>query len=177
MPSYNIYLGNVNSGLNDETKNAARSALLSWFSRIVPSGTTALVSWTDSPPTIQDNELLVYFVRSSMDSIVRALPDRRGPMGSGDGFTAWGGSLTASEVYASESRGYLAEMAFHELMHNKLHLDDAALHRLNGLAHVPVTAGTTPSAENITQMRGALNDRHRQWTGGWTAANDPLLGL
>lgn len=178
MPSYNVYLGNINSGLDDGAKAAVRSTLLSWFSQIVPSGTTAVVSWVDSPPaSIQDSELLVYFVRSSLDSIVRALPGGPGSAGSGDGLTAWAGDLTASEVYVSSSRGYLAEMAFHELMHNKLHLGDAALHARGGLAHVPVTAGTTPSAQNITQMRGALGNNQRQWTGGWTAANDPLLGL
>ena len=178
MPAYNVYLGDVNSGLSDEAKSAVQSALLSWFSRIVSGDTTASVSWTSSAPgSIRDNELLVYFVRSSMDSIVRALPGGPGSAGNGDGFTAWAGDLTASEVYVSSSRSYLAEMAFHELMHNKLHLGDAALHSRNGLAHIPVTAGTTPSQQNITQMRAALNNNQRQWTGGWAAANDPLLGL
>lgn len=178
MPAYNVYLGDVNSGLSDETKSAVRTTLLSWFSQIVPSGTTAVVSWTSSAPaTIQNNEMLVYFVRSSMDSVVRGMPGGPGTAGSGDGLTAWTSSLTASEVYVSSSRSYLAEMAFHELMHNKLHLGDAALHARNGLAHIPVTAGTSPSAQNKSQMRAALNNSQPQWTGAWAAVNDPLFGL
>lgn len=178
MPSYNVYLGDVNSGLNDETKNAVRTTLLGWFGRIVPSGTTAIVSWVSAAPSsIQASELLVYFVRGVTDSVIRGMPGGPGSAGSGDGFTAWSGSLTASEVYVSSSRNYLAEMAFHELMHNKLHLGDSALHSRNGLASIPVTAGTSPSTENITQMRGALSNSQPQWTGAWVAINDPLFGL
>jgi hypothetical protein len=178
MPPYNIYLGDISSGLSTDQKNAVRTTLQGWFGRIVPDGTTAVVSWTSSvPASIGDTELLVYFVRSSVDSVVRALPGGPGTSGSGDGFTAWGGELTASEVYSNSSRGYLAEMAFHELMHNKLHLGDAALHSRGGLARIPVIAGTSPSTENITQMRGALSNSQRQWTGAWAAVNDPLFGL
>ena len=64
MPAYNVYLGDVNSGLNDETKNAVQTTLLGWFGRIVPSGTTAVVSWVSAAPaSIQASEMLVYFVR------------------------------------------------------------------------------------------------------------------
>lgn len=178
MPAYNIYLGDVNSGLSSGVKAAVQTTLSGWFSQIVPSGTTAVVSWTSSAPaSIQNSELLVYFVRSSMESVVRGLPGGPGSSGSGDGLTAWAGSLTASEVYVSSSRSYLAEMAFHELMHNKLHLGDAALHARNGLARVPVIAGTRPSAQNKSQMRAALNNSQSQWTSAWSAVNDPLFGL
>ena len=179
MPAYNVYLGDVNSGLSDDDKSAVQALLLTWFTRIVNSTSyTASVSWTSSvPSSIQDNELLVYFVESSLDSVVRALPGGPGGSGGGDGFTAWANNLTASEVYVNRSRGYLAEIAFHELMHNKLHLGDAALHARNGMARVPVTAGTSPSDQNVTQMRAKLGTNRRQWTGGWAAANDPLAGL
>ena len=178
MPSYNIHLGDVNSGLSSEAKAAVQTTLSGWFSQIVPSGTTAIVSWTSSvPASIQSSELLVYFVRSSMDSVVRGMPGGPGMAGNGDGLTAWTSSLTASEVYVSSSRSYLAEMAFHELMHNKLHLGDAALHARNGLARSPVTAGASPSTQNRSQMRAALNNSQPQWTGAWAAINDPLFGL
>ena len=82
MPSYNIYLGDVNSGLSSEVKAAVQTTLSGWFSQIVPSGTTAIVSWTSSvPASIQSSELLVYFVRSSMDSVVRGLPGGPGSCG------------------------------------------------------------------------------------------------
>lgn len=178
MPSYNVYLGDVNSGLSADQKNAVRTTILGWFGRIVPSGTTAVVSWVNAAPSSIDNtELLVYFVRSSSESVLRGLPGGNRSAGNGDGFTAWAGDLTASEVYVSSSQNYLAQMAFHELMHNKLHLDDAGLHSRGGLARIPVSAGTSPSPENIAQMRGALSNSQRQWTGAWVAVNDPLFGL
>jgi ABC-type Zn2+ transport system substrate-binding protein/surface adhesin len=61
-------------------------------------------------------------------------------------------------------------------MHNKLQVGEP-LHDGNGLAHIPVSPGTSPSAQNVTQMRAALAANHPQWTGGWTVLNDPLRGL
>jgi hypothetical protein len=179
MPAYNVYLAGLGGhGLTSQEQTDIQTKLTTWFNQIT-NGTsygTAAVSWvTAAPASIGGHELLVYFVRDSMDSIIAAMPG--GGRGTGDGFTAWSSSVTGSEVYVSSSRGYLAEMAFHELMHNKLHLGDAALHAKNGLAHVPVTAGTTPSSSNVTDMKNALSTSQPQWTGGWSAYNDPLRGL
>jgi hypothetical protein len=183
MPAYNVYLASLGgTGLDSAAKNAVQVTLLGWFSDIIvgPGVTSsgAQVRWVDSDPgTIQNTELLIYFVRSSLESIVSSLPGYRGGGGTGDGLTAWAGSQTASEVYVSNSRSYLAEMAFHEAMHNKLHLGDSALHALDGLARSPVAAGQRPSANNITRMRAALSREQPQWTGGWSAFNDPLRGI
>jgi hypothetical protein len=180
MPAYNVYLAALGShGLTSQEQTDIQTKLTAWFNRIA-AGTsygTASVSWaTAAPGAIGGHELLIYFVADSMDSILVSLPGNSG-RGSGDGFTTWANNLTGSEVYVSSSRQYLAEMAFHESMHNKLHLGDTALHAKDGLAHIPVTAGTTPSATNITDMRTALSTSQPQWTGGWTAYNDPSRGL
>ncbi|HEX8247097.1 MAG TPA: hypothetical protein VF599_02850 [Pyrinomonadaceae bacterium] len=180
MPAYNVYLAALGShGLTSQEQTDIQTKLTTWFNQIT-AGTaygTASVSWaTAAPGTIGGHEMLIYFVADSMDSILVALPGNSG-RGSGDGFTTWANNLTGSEVYVSSSRQYLAEMAFHESMHNKLHLGDTALHAKDGLAHIPVTAGTTPSATNITDMRRALATSQPQWTGGWTAYNDPSRGL
>jgi hypothetical protein len=180
MPAYNVYLAALGShGLTSAEQTDIQTKLTTWFNRIT-TGTsygTASVSWaTAAPGNIGGHELLIYFVADSMDSILVSLPGNSA-RGSGDGFTTWANNLTGSEVYVSSSRQYLAEMAFHEAMHNKLHLGDTALHAKDGLAHVPVTAGTAPSATNITDMRTALSANQPQWTGGWTAYNDPMRGL
>ena len=179
MPAYNVYLAALGShGLTSQEQTDIQTKLTAWFNRIV-NGTsygTASVSWaTGVPGTIGGHELLLYFVADSMDAVLVSMPG--GTRGSGDGFTTWANNLTGSEVYVSSSRQYLAEMAFHELMHNKLHLGDAALHGRDGLAHIPVTAGTVPSATNITDMRAALSTSQPQWTGGWAAYSDPMRGI
>lgn len=181
MPAYNVYLASLgNTGLDQNARSAVQSTLLGWFGTIVTgsSFSGAQVTWVDSvPSSIQSNELLIYFVRSSLDSILVSMPGYTGGAGTGDGLTAWSGSNTASEVYVSNSSAYLPQMAFHEAMHNKLHLGDQALHALNGLARIPVSAGQSPSQGNITRMRNALSTNHPQWTGGWSAYNDPLRGI
>ncbi|HEY0547873.1 MAG TPA: hypothetical protein VGC91_21015 [Pyrinomonadaceae bacterium] len=180
MPAFNIYLGALgNSGLDQTMRDNVRNTLQGWFGSIVngSSFSGALVSWVDSAPaSIQNNELLIYFVAGRGDSIVASLPGYPGGAGTGDGLTAWS-TQTASEVYVATSTAYLPQMAFHESMHNKLHLGDTALHRQDGLARSPVSVGGTPSADNITRMRAALSTNHQQWTGGWSAYNDPLRGI
>ena len=176
MPAYNVFLANLGNALNQDQRNQVQTTLQGWFGQIANTD-GALVQWVTSAPTIADNELLIYFVPSDMDSVARSLPGYSGPAGTGDGFTVWSGNVTASEVYVSRSRNWLAEIAFHESLHNKLHLGDRDLHALDGLARIPVVAGSQPSANNITRMRRALSTRHAQWTGGWGAYNDPLRGL
>ncbi|MBV9211687.1 MAG: hypothetical protein JOZ52_13695 [Acidobacteria bacterium] len=180
MPAFNVFLGALgNSGLDQAAKDNVRSTLQGWFTSIVngSSYSGAVVSWVDSAPSIQNNELLIYFVAGRGDSILTSLPGYHGGAGSGDGLTAWVDPLTASEVYVATSTAYLPQMAFHEAMHNKLHLGDTALHRQDGLARSPVSVGGTPSADNIRRMRAALDTNHQQWTGGWSAYNDPLRGI
>jgi hypothetical protein len=178
MAGFNIYLGEIGKiGLTDKEKNDLKTKLEGWFGKIVDSGDTALVSWTSSAPaTIQDHELLVYYVSSSGGSILKVMPGNTGGGGNGNGLTVFGGNLTGSEIYVSSSKSGLAELTFHELLHNKLHLDDANLHKKDGLAVATVPIGGQPSPTNISDMNKALKNKNKQWTGGWQAFNDPLNG-
>jgi len=177
MAAYNLYLGEIGkSGLTDTEKSAVKTTLEGWFGKIVDSGDTASVSWISSEPSsIQEHEMLVYFVSSSGSTILKFMPGG-GTGGSGNGYTVFGGSLTGSEVYVSSSKSGLAELTFHELLHNKLHLDDANLHKKDGLARATVPLGGQPSDQNIKDMKAALKTKQKQWTGGWTAAVDPSNG-
>jgi hypothetical protein len=178
MAVFNVYLGEIGkSGLTDELKKDCQNKLQGWFSKIVEAGDSAVVSWVSSEPSsIQENELLVYFVSGSGSSILKYMPGNNGGSGNGNGLTAFGGTLTGSEIYVSSSKSGLAELAFHELMHNKLHLDDAALHKKDGLAPGTVPLGGSPSTTNLADMKAALKTKHKQWTGGWMAAIDPSNG-
>jgi hypothetical protein len=178
VATYNIYLGEINKcGLTDAEKSGLKTKLEGWFSSIVADGDTASVSWVSSEPsTIQENELLVYFVSSSSSTILKFMPGNNAGGGNGNGLTVFGGNQTGSEVYVSSSKSGLAELTFHELLHNKLHLDDANLHKKDGLARAVVPLGGQPSADNIKDMKAALKNKQKQWTGGWTAAIDPNNG-
>ncbi len=126
MAAFNIYLGEIGTtGLSATEKSDLKTKLEGWFGKIVDTGDTALVSWTSSEPaSIQDHELLVYYVGSS----------------------------------------------------GKLHLDDANLHKKDGLAVATVPIGGQPSANNISDMKKALKNKNKQWTGGWLAYADPING-
>jgi hypothetical protein len=178
MATYNIYLGEIgNTGLTVEEKKDVKNKLESWFGKIVDTGDSAVATWTNSAPaSVQDHEMLVYFVGSSGGSILKVMPKNTGGGGSNNGMTVFGGNLTGSEVYVSTSKSGLAELTFHELMHNKLHLDDAKLHKKDGLAVKTVPLGGQPSVSNIKDMKAALKNKNKQWTGGWMAFNDPLNG-
>ena len=176
MVVYNIYLGEIGkTGLSDSDKSGVKSKLENWFGKITADGDTALATWiTSSPATIQDHELLVYYVSGSGSSILKFMPGNKDG-GSGNGMTVIGSS-SASEVYVSSSKSGLAEMTFHEMMHNKLQLDDAKLHQKDGLAVKEVPLGGVPSPANISDMKAALKNSKKQWTGGWMAAADPSNG-
>ncbi len=179
MAVYNIYLGEINkgSGLTDGEKSSVKTTLEGWFGQIVDAGDTAIVSWVSAEPaSIQEHEMLVYYVSSSTGSILKFMPGANAAGGNGNGLTVFGGSLSSCEIYASSSKSGLAELTFHELMHNKLHLDDANLHKKDGLARSPVPIGGKPSPDNIKDMKAALKNKQKQWTGGWTAAADPSNG-
>ena len=176
MAIYNIFLGEIGkTGLSDADKSGVKSKLENWFGKITADGDTALATWTATAPSaIQDHELLVYFVSGSDSSILKFIPGNKGG-GSGNGLTVFGSS-SASEIYVSSSKSGLAELTFHELMHNKLQLDDANLHKKDGLAVKEVPLGGAPSTTNTSDMKTALKNSHKQWTGGWMAALDPSNG-
>lgn len=52
----------------------------------------------------------------------------------------------------------------------------ANLHKMDGLAVKTVLLGGQPSANNIKDMKAALKNKNKQWTGGWIAFSDPLNG-
>ncbi len=179
MPVYNVFLGDVNSGLDQDIQNSIQQKLQTWFTQIT-QGTDyqATVRWVTSAPNVQPYELLVYFVQSVLDSVVRDMPGSSSVVYTSEGgITVMTPAFNASEVHINLSSSILPEIAFHELMHNKLNVNDAVLHSNNGLASVPISPGTTPSPQNKTLMRNALSRTRTQWTGGWSASTDPLAGM
>ena len=79
-------------------------------------------------------EILVYLVPAHRDSVVRkaGCSDKLGK----DGTTFSGPMGMISEVYYKNfyKPRHVADMAFHEFMHNKLKMSDGQLHKLPGVS-------------------------------------------
>ena len=85
---------------------------------------TAKVEWSSQSPNLGPHGLLVYFVRSTSDSVIKSGMNYPYSIASGAaGYTIFnkGSHLTGSEVYLrgiQDDGVGLGKMAFHELMHN-----------------------------------------------------------
>jgi hypothetical protein len=111
------------------------------------------------------HEMLVYFMPPNL-SIVKNVPNMIGSPNLGaDGTTA--PNAGASEVYVkSDHPLFLAKIAFHELMHNRLRLSNAELHGQGGLASASIQANTPLTPANIQSMAKVIADPITQWTEG-----------
>ena len=72
---YNVYLREVgNSGLDPALRQTVQGRLQGWFNQVVSGSSfdSAVVQWVTSPSGILDHELLVYFCRGQMNSVIRA---------------------------------------------------------------------------------------------------------
>lgn len=119
-------------------------------------------------------ELLVYFMPAGMSIVKHAAPRSAPPVDpTRDGFT-WS-TLGASEVYVkTNSALLLAKLAFHELMHNRLRMDDGHLHPMGGLAAASITDATQITTANIQAMRRVLRVPITQWTAGIRILTDGI---
>jgi len=150
---------------------------------------SANVAWAKSPPTLGDHDLIVYFVRDRLDTIVKPGINPKAVLAKDlAGVTLWqtGTGLTASEVYLYghlEDSEFLARMAFHELMHNVSWTGDD-LHGMKQYSKKPMClsaerllASTALCDGDIQFMADHLTTgKRKQWDGAFTAYNDPLRG-
>lgn len=173
MP-YNIYLadrGLPGSQIPADLRQSVANDLRGWFSEILqmagsPNG-GATVSWVDSRPSIQPNELLIFFVQSQSYSVVQHMPGINVNNRTRSGLTGWNRSHTCSEVYIDFGTRFLSQMAFHEAMHNKTHLDNRRLHAGDGLAQANLQTPVVPSANNKTLMARHILSSRPQWLDGF----------
>ncbi len=180
MANYKIHL--VALGGVTVNRSSVGGVLKGFVDRVIRGGGHGLstrfsggsqVIWTTSCPAVQQHELLIYIVSTSLDSVVSGLAGSPGR----DGLTAWRGTQTGSEVYVKRnSAALVARLAFHEAMHNKSHSGNG-LHGQNGLAQETITETTALTSQNIRFMGRYLGRNRSQWTGGCAYYNDPLRGL
>jgi hypothetical protein len=135
---------------------------------------TAQVLWLAFTPVIEKHELLCYLLPEEVQ-IVEHKNIEKNPSATRLGHTRLYGSdpkfNAGSEVYARlgmRTSGLLmANLIMHELMHNKLNLDDDHLHPTGGMATGgQITTGTQLTPRNIQMMAAALHLPQKQWDEG-----------
>jgi len=188
MAKYKIHLVKL-GGATVGNENRTGEALEDLIDQVIESSRSleqrfsdgAEVLWSTSCPEIAAHELLIYVVPSATDSIVRDMPALRGrasPHPRDAGFTAWAEGVTASEIYPPRDTQpvRLAKLAFHEAMHNKLHVG-GELHGRDGLAVSPIQPSSELSDNNKRNMAAVLGQDRPQWTGGCALYHDPMRGI
>ena len=177
MPTYNFHLADrvlsqIPGVWGEGMAYAVGSYLKEFFDQVCTSPLTSNSDsdfhWNTSPSDIRSHELLVYFLATKNDSLVRQISTV--PLGPG-GSTLIRTAGNLSEIYVTESiaamgggadqaRGF-AVLAFHEAMHNKLKRGNT-LHTTSigggGMAAGTVFANTQLTAGNISAMAAALGN-------------------
>lgn len=178
MVLFNLWL--VDKGTRSQyywgegTMYAVGTYLVEYFSPICAASNKAFdsarFSWSGSAGQVQPNEVVVYFLQERKDSIVAA---RGGSVTHGSGATYTTGAGTISEVFLSEPEGDLnyprlvANIAFHEILHNKLEPKPLAdIHGIGGggLSSATVNRGMRPTQAEIDHMAPALSRNVPQFT-------------
>jgi len=153
---------------------------------------TAQVVWLAGFVTPAPHELLIYLLPMGATVASNGRLEPGNPPTNHDGLTKAVGPETASEVYLHfNDMTLIANLMFHEAMHNKLGLGNQALHSRGGMGNGlpggtgPITPATSLSQRNIDDMARGLDAVRPQWIGGmrmlaneWMKSdNDPSKGL
>lgn len=202
--AYNVYLFNgliaatkmSGAGMSQDQLDTVLKKLQGYFSQVVnkhdslagPRGTrygSAMVRWITGPTPVANNELLIYLMPFGYTVAKSGRLEVGQPPPNHDGLTNPMAGGVASEVYLHfADPAIIANLMFHEAMHNKLALDNR-MHAKGGMAGSPVTPDTVLTPQNIQDMASALETSRPQWTAGigmlvaesQRSDNDPLKGL
>ena len=142
------------------------------IARAIPGGFIPGPSWSLRPAHLAAHDVGVYFVLDPSESVAAklgiAVPG--GPTAGGLTATTSRGVVTEVYVDGNMPARRLANIAFHELMHNKLDVGYRAvsdIHRQGGLglASKPTEEWSPLTAQNIKLMSANLVRSVRQYTG------------
>jgi hypothetical protein len=148
--------------------------LVGYFNEICKASNNAFdsanFSWSGNTANVKPNEIVVYFLQDRSSSLVTA---QGGTISHGSGATYTTGAGTISEIYLSEMEGdadyprLVANIAFHEILHNKLEPNPVAdIHAIGGagLSSPTVSRGMRPTTAEIDFMGPALSRNVSQYT-------------
>lgn len=186
MATLNVYL--IDKAGLGTSKPAIRSTVETVFKEVITKAAklkvtcgydSVQVTWPSSCPAVKDEDIVIYFKPPPSDKKGFVCTESTFAT---TGLTTWDSAgVTRSEVYvpscesgASPMADVLGNLAVHEAMHNKLHLDNAKLHGKGGLAAAAVTGSTKLTDDNVKLFAPALANKHAQDATGITCAGDPL---
>jgi hypothetical protein len=179
MPALTVYLIDE-VGLSTTVKDAIRTRVTDLLGGTISRAgalhvscgiDSASASWVSGCPSMQSQDVVIYLRNSPPDGDgfrCNSTPDGGWIFGT-HGLTTWDGSGTLSVVWVPPCTGgatpqgdILGSVAFHELMHNKLHLDNRALHGQGGLAAAAVGGNTPLTDANVRLLAPALSRAQSQ---------------
>jgi hypothetical protein len=175
MP-YNVYLVDITNRIGDDTRrNEVKAVLQSYFDKVATKAKVTEkinVQFVTVNPQPADTDLIAYYSTSGWH-VVSMMPGAPAPSTGEGGLTYFNGSETGSDVVANpdDDTKMLANLTFHELMHNKQNTGDE-MHHQGGLAKSPVDDATPLTKNNIDKMAGVLKKARPQWIGGFAALTD-----
>jgi hypothetical protein len=182
---FKVHLGLAMSGddmrrarLDINALNDIQDILWDYFCKVIAQAPTIgqftpYISWFTKATEVADTDLVCYFVLSQSQSIITGLnlPQEAGDLG---GQTSIGSQYGAiSEVYVENNfpAKKLANIAFHELMHNKLQKNNKQLHEQTpgvGLGLNPANECSIMTSTDALLMSQRLRTPVLQYTGRLT---------
>ena len=181
--AYLVRLIDCTDAISEADRTAILNQLTTWIlaadsSRPQDKRSGANVAWATSVASDTATRLVIYFVADYQHSVVRfkrgfATPPQ--DWGRIQGLTS-GGQTTASEVYKDKcaDANCLATFAFHEAMHNQLHMGDEMHWNLDvglGIALDNIGPQTAPNELNFKAFGAAMENVHPQWIDGYARAH------
>ena len=151
-----VFLVDITNRIGDDARRTSVKAVLQkYFDKVVAKAKSDKVSvmFVSDNPQPADNELIAYYSTSGWH-VVSQMPGAPEVKDTEGGLTYNNGTVTGSDVVANpdDDTTMIANLTFHELMHNKLNMGDS-MHRMGGLAKSPVDESTPLTNPNIEAMR------------------------
>ena len=163
---------------NDDNKNRIGPYIKEYFDKCCAhfSSTikTAEYSWYSSYGQLQDHDIIIHFFDTPKSGLIQGTFGQSAPHPGGSGGTWKSPRGMISEVYLEPMQGdrdyarLVANIAFHEAMHNKLDADPenqtvSDIHSLGGLASPTVQRGSQLTTNNIAKMAAVLSKKVKQF--------------
>jgi hypothetical protein len=153
-------------GLDIDALNDIQDELWFYLCKVIAQAPTVgrfvpCVNWCTKPEEVTNTDLVCYFVKNQSASIIGSLGLPTSGKEAG-GFTVIGSRYgTISEVYVENNfpSKKLANIAFHELMHNKLQKDSSELHNQTpgvGMGKSPATECSVLTPTDLLLMSKRL---------------------
>jgi hypothetical protein len=200
FPTYLVRLIDCTDSIDAADQSAVATQLTLWLiqadsTRSGNSHSSIRVDWVHSVANTTSANLVVYFVTDRRHSVIRHMRHFIVPTlwDNLSGYTnmyddvKWlqrgkvrtitrNEHLSGCEVYTSKcsNAAAMAMFAFHEAMHNQLHMGNN-MHNDpvagGGIGAARVTPGTTPSQGNLTAYGAAMGTTRPQWIDGYARAH------